>query len=409
MAKPYQEGKGWSIRFQVRGQEIYLSGFTSQKKAADAAAEKRQALLGEGRERGFGPHRTILAQALQDYGREKLPFMKGAVQMANRLNQYLRAAGLETFKVTKPDPRYATLDGQKTLFSVDLVPPEPVRKVPRSLLKTRNDRVERTQKTNKFRARLACTLVEDIRRFDVQAFMTTMQAEGYAVEVEEDGKTKVITCAAFKPATIQQERALLRGFFNHAQHVWNWTLRGGNPASWLKMPTVDNARHRIITNAEWRRISAELVHYGNPYVAPVLVVLLDSTMRASEALVRSTWDEVNWKACILTLDDGKTGPRDVPLNTASMDVLRALLQRRDPNSLDRRIFPISYEALKKAWKVSCEQAGVKNAHIHDLRGTGATRYATVYHGNMAVLKAITGHKTDAMVNRYVTITAKDVA
>lgn len=409
MAKPYQEGKGWSVRFQVRGQEFYLSGFASQKKAADAAAEKRQNILGEGRQRGLGPHRTSLAQALQDYGREKLPFLKGAAQMANRLNVYLRTAGLNTFKVTKPDPRYATKDGEKTLCSVELVPNEPLRKIPRSLQKKRHERTKRTRHTDRFRAQLARTMVENIRRFDVQEFMTTMQGEKYTAEVKEGGETVEVEYASFKPATIHQERALLRAFFNHAQHVWHWPVRGGNPASGLKMPTVDNERRRILTNAEWRCISAELVKYGNPYVAPVLAVLLDSAMRASEALVQSTWDDVDWNDCVLKLRDAKAGWREVPLNPTSMAVLRELHRRRDPNSSDPRIFPLSYEALKKAWNVACNNAGVTNANIHDLRGTGATRYAIVYHGNMTVLKTITGHKTDAMVNRYVTISARDVA
>ena len=39
----------------------------------------------------------------------------------------------------------------------------------------------------------------------------------------------------------------------------------------------------------------------------------------------------------------------------------------------------------------------------------ATRYALAFNGNVFVLKAITGHKTDAMLSRYVNITPELVA
>lgn len=409
MAKPYKEGKGWSVRFQVEGQQIYLSGLASEAQARTAEQGRRQDIESRGKPKGLGPDRTSLAQALQDYGREVLPFMKGATQAANRINVYLRALGLETFKVTKPDPRYATRGEGKALCKVELVAPEPTRNTVRCLQQVRDERAAQTGNTDRFRARLARTMVEDIKRCDVQTFMTTMQEERYIVEVKEGDNSTPVEYASYRPATIHQERALLRAFFNFAQQQWNWQPRGGNPASGLKMPAVHNERRRILTNAEWRRLSVELEKYGNPFVAPALVVLLDSTMRASEALVQSTWKDVDWADCLLKLRDAKAGWREVPLNATSMAVLHELHLRRDPNASDPRIFPLSYEALKKAWNVACERAGVENAHIHDLRGTGATRYAMMYRGNMSVLKTITGHKTEKMVNRYVNINARAVA
>ena len=73
------------------------------------------------------------------------------------------------------------------------------------------------------------------------------------------------------------------------------------------------------------------------------------------------------------------------------------------------IFCLSYESLKKAWATACRTAGVEDARMHDLRHTAATRYALEFNGNVFVLKAITGHKTDAMLARYVNITPEMVA
>jgi hypothetical protein len=44
-----------------------------------------------------------------------------------------------------------------------------------------------------------------------------------------------------------------------------------------------------------------------------------------------------------------------------------------------------------------------------VRHTSATRYALEMNGNVPVLKVITGHKTTAMVERYVNLTGEQVA
>lgn len=100
-AEPRKEGIGWSLRRRVFGQDFYVSG-KATKAAAEKAMEKLLKPLSErGRPKGLGPRRTTLAQALQDMACDRLPFLKGAVQEARRINVYLRAAGLATLKVTK--------------------------------------------------------------------------------------------------------------------------------------------------------------------------------------------------------------------------------------------------------------------------------------------------------------------
>ena len=45
MAKPYREGKGWSVRLRVSGHDLYLSGFTSEAAARRAAEARRADIL----------------------------------------------------------------------------------------------------------------------------------------------------------------------------------------------------------------------------------------------------------------------------------------------------------------------------------------------------------------------------
>jgi hypothetical protein len=104
MAKPYLEGKTWSIRLRIEKQDIYLSGFVTAAAALKAANKQRHALETLGKPIGQGPWRTSLGQALQTYACERMPFLKGARQDANRINRYLRSLGLDLVRLKPTDP-----------------------------------------------------------------------------------------------------------------------------------------------------------------------------------------------------------------------------------------------------------------------------------------------------------------
>lgn len=166
-AKPYKEGDTWSMRRRIYGQELFESGHKTAA-AAKKAMEKRVIPLKErGKPKGAGPHHTTVAQAAQDYAMERLRFLKGAVQEANRINKYLRAAGLATLKVTDWAKAVAegkvldvapVSDGEDSgpVFFVELVPAKPERQIPQGLGKHRDDLAKATAKSDEERARIAC-------------------------------------------------------------------------------------------------------------------------------------------------------------------------------------------------------------------------------------------------------------
>lgn len=86
MANPYREGKGWAIRAQHQGQEIYRSGFASPAAAKRFVEARKVAIDQLGRPAHGGPERTVLAVALSNYAVERLPYLKGARQDAQRIN-----------------------------------------------------------------------------------------------------------------------------------------------------------------------------------------------------------------------------------------------------------------------------------------------------------------------------------
>lgn len=391
MAKPYREGKTWSFRVRIKGQDIYRHGFATDKDARAELENLRHALTTEGRSAHRGPWHTTLAQALQDYACERLPMLKGAERDAIRINVYLRSAGLPTLAVHPIDDNGGAPVTKPIHWRVERVPASRERVIPKGLGSHRQAQAKRREATNRLRKQLANTLIVDIEPHTVQMLINQMVQDGY------------------EPATIEQERALLRCLFNYARKTWNWRKPERNPATQLVMPKIDNARDRVLTNREWKSLWVALNDCLNPYVAPALMLLLETSMRCSEALVHATWDDFDATRCVLRLRQGKAGWRDVPLGPGAMAILTSLATNEmRPLLPDSRILPISYSALKAAWNRACVRANITGICLHDLRHTSATRFALELNGNIPVLKIITGHKTVSQLMRYVNIKVDDV-
>lgn len=403
-AQPYLEGTGYAIRARHQGHEIYLSGYHTEAAINKEVRERRSQIDRHGAPKGLGPDRTTAAQALQDYAMARLRFKKGARQEAVRINNYLRAARLDTLLVTPLEaaapaaaceaassPATAPSKGKKqpkpltVYFRVTLEPYQAERVIANGLHAHRRAQLTKTAGSQKHRAVLATRKLSDIRRDDMQNYMNAMRDEGVAA------------------ATMKLEQSVWKVLFNYAFKTWSWVSLKDNPATQLEMPRVDNQRMRMMSHDEQRLLDAALLDCRNTLVAPVLTLLVETAMRVSEPLEHACWGDVDWARRVLCLSDAKGGKRAVPLSPVAMQVLHDL----GPGEPDQRIVHISYDALKKGMERACERAGIKNLHLHDLRRTGATRLA-LKTGNLFLVKALTGHKTDKMVARYMQVGADDV-
>lgn len=391
MAKPYREGKTWSFRLRVHKQDLYRCGFASEVEARVAMEDARRVFEAAQRPAHAGPFDTTLGEALQLYGRERLPMLKGARQEANRINRYLRAAGLPTLRV-EPFKNEAGGEGRaKGVVHWAVVVESAVegRRIPQGLGAHRAQLSARAMGSDQHRRALARTPMAEVSSHEIQLLLNRMGEEGY------------------QAATIGLEHALLRRLFSYAKKSWRWPL--ANAASGLDLPPIDNARDRVLTNREWQRVCEALERCDNPYVAPALGVLLQTAMRCSDALVHARWTDYDRDRCVLTLPDGKTGGRCVPLGPGAVAILEGLWAReKGAATRQSRIFPLTYEALKAAWNRACVRADVEGVRLHDLRHTSATRFALEFNGNIPVLQLITGHKTISQLMRYVNIKADDV-
>lgn len=389
MAKPFQEGVGWAFRIRIRGEALYRSGFKSKTEAARAMDALKAERCAAPAQSGRGAHRTSVGVAFSDYARERLPYLKGASQDVRRINRYLRALRLPVVELT---PVTLVKEGKRVYWDVTFVE-EPVRVIPASLTAHRHRLGKESAQSDRARKHLAGTMMADVTTHHVQALINALRAEGK------------------KSATIHLERSELRRLFKHASAVWKWRRLGGNPAgAELDMPAVEAGRDRVVTNEEWQKVSVHLAAYPNPYAAPLACLMLETAMRSCEPLVHLRWGDIDWRQRVLTLQDAKAGGRKVPLGPGALHVLSQLRKYAPTPPLpDDKVFPTTYEAVKKAWAVSCRKAGLTDVGLHDLRHTSATRFALEFEGNLPVLMVITGHKTAQMAMRYVNIQATQVA
>jgi integrase len=200
--------------------------------------------------------------------------------------------------------------------------------------------------------------------------------------------------------TVLRELQLLGHVFAVAIREWGIALHG-NPVSLISKPAPGKARDRTLSDAERSALIAACDKCQNPWVKPVVVFALETGARRGEIL-SLRWVDVDLQYCTAKVD-GKTGPRAIPLSTACTALLKVI-----PRSVDGRVFPVTVEALKQAYERAVVRAGISNFTFHDLRHDALTRLGRLGL-NVLELRAISGHATANMLQRYVSIKAEDLA
>jgi integrase len=148
---------------------------------------------------------------------------------------------------------------------------------------------------------------------------------------------------------------------------------------------------------------AEKSYAAAPLLEALVQFLLMTAARRSEALTLN-WNCVDFDEKTAYLPETKNGrPRKLPLRAELVDLLRQLPRN------DARVFPISNDALRKAWNRMCEAAGLDDLHVHDLRHEGISRVAETGQFSLVDLQAFSGHRDVRMLLRYAHLCARQLA
>lgn len=200
--------------------------------------------------------------------------------------------------------------------------------------------------------------------------------------------------------TVLREMQLLSHLFSVAMREWGVALHI-NPVNLVRKPAPGKARDKALTDDQRARLLTACGQCKSPWIKPVVLFALETATRRGEIL-SLTWDDVDLDRCTAKVD-GKTGARVIPLSSVCVAMLRQL-----PCSLDGRVFPVSVETLKQAYERAVVRAGLENWTLHDCRHDALTRLAKLGL-SILELRAISGHTTANMLQRYVSIDPGELA
>lgn len=200
--------------------------------------------------------------------------------------------------------------------------------------------------------------------------------------------------------TVLRDLQLLSHVFTVAAQEWGIALPC-NPVEQIRKPAPGKPRDRVLTDSQRAALLAACDQCKNPWIRPAVTFALETAARRGEIL-SLTWAAVDLERRTAKVD-GKTGARIVPLSPACVAMLKAL-----PRSLDGRVFPLTIETLKQAYERAVIRAGVTGFTFHDLRHDALTRLAKLGL-SILELRAISGHTTANMLQRYVSIDPGELA
>lgn len=205
------------------------------------------------------------------------------------------------------------------------------------------------------------------------------------------------------PATIVRELATLGAIINHARREWGVHI--ANPVELVRKPTVPPGRSRVLSPEEEATALAACAPNGRrqPWLQAAIILSLETAMRRGE-LLALRWENVHLDRRTAFLPMTKNGTaRTVPLSSRAVAALEAM-----PRSPDGRVIPMSHYAISLRFRQLRERIGLEKFRWHDLRHTAATRIARKL-PNIIELSSVTGHKSLAMLKRYVHPEAEELA
>ncbi len=245
-----------------------------------------------------------------------------------------------------------------------------------------------------------------------------LRLAGLTPEVLTDWRDERLRAVA--PGTVRRELQTLGSVITWARKDLLIALVE-NPVAAIRLPPPAKARARRLEGDEEARLMEALSDHAaptkgrkragnyrvgtrNPLVKPTIQFALETAMRLGE-IVELRWENVDLAEQTAFLPDTKNGDsRTVPLSKKAVRLLKELPRTKD----EPRVFPITANAVKLAWRRATERAGISNLRIHDQRHEATSRLAAKL-PNPLDLSAVTGHRDLRMLQRYYHPLASDLA
>lgn len=174
------------------------------------------------------------------------------------------------------------------------------------------------------------------------------------------------------------------------------------PVDAVRKPKMPRGRDRRLLDGEYERLRYAILSGESPYLWEVVEFAVQTGMRQAEIL-GLRWQDISLDARMAHLRDTKNGdPRDVPLTTKAVAVLKTQLDAMYPSP-----FPYTVRMVQWSWRQAVRRAGVTDLHFHDLRHEAISRLFE--HGlTIPEVAVISGHRDFRMLARYTHLKAQQV-
>jgi integrase len=197
-------------------------------------------------------------------------------------------------------------------------------------------------------------------------------------------------------AALAKDRAVatVNHYLACLKHLYSRAIRDGqareNPVKAVRLFRENNARVRWLTPEEESKL---LGMVPEPFLSFCRVATYTGLRRGE--LLGLTWDRVDYRTGILTVDRSKHGEaRRVPMSSLVQEA-----RRRVPRTLgEAPVFP-GCRNVSHRFPRWVQDAGLKDLRLHDLRHTFASRLAMAG-VDILTIKELLGHKTLATTLRY---------
>ncbi len=194
--------------------------------------------------------------------------------------------------------------------------------------------------------------------------------------------------------TIIKEINALKRLFNVA--IAKGEITKQNPVKGADIPQAPEGRNRYLTPKELGQVMRACPEWLRPIVG--LSVSL-GTRRGELLHVR--WEDVNLEAREIKLKHTKNGrARPAFINELAMQVLRSMEAEERKKDGKRLLFPgLKPGNVSVAFIRACQDAGVEDFSLHDLRHTFAS-HARMNGVDLHTLQKLLGHSDPRMTDRY---------
>jgi len=201
------------------------------------------------------------------------------------------------------------------------------------------------------------------------------------------------------PATVNRYLAALSRAFTVAMKEWGWVEE--NPFRRVSKFSESKGIVRFLSDDERKSLLEACQSSENKALYLIVVLALSTGARKNEILTL-TWDRVDFKRKVVTLQETKNGEtRLLPLAGLAHDLLLAhsKIRRIDTHFLFPGQKPQKPVDIRSAWVTALAHAKINNFRFHDLRHSAAS-YLAMNGASLAEIAEVLGHKTLQMVKRY---------